>query len=212
MSRKNKPSQRRIDANRLNALKSTGPRTAEGKTKSSQNAATHGLSGHAPTAIPTNPLAKGCFLHSEDEVQFQLLLGEYLATYQPQQRDEYDLLTDAVYAKWRQQRVWLAQTAQIELAIARNETALQKNSRGPTRLRTWPTASRTPKTSPASTSATRPNSIANTCAPSKNSETCRPRAAPNPIRQTNPLSSPQPANQRNPLHPPTHRPQTKPRR
>ncbi|WZO99102.1 hypothetical protein EP7_000695 [Isosphaeraceae bacterium EP7] len=38
-------SQRRIDANRRNALRSTGPRTAEGKAKSRRNSLVHGLSG-----------------------------------------------------------------------------------------------------------------------------------------------------------------------
>jgi hypothetical protein len=38
-------SQRRIDANRRNALRSTGPRTAEGKEKSRRNSLIHGLAG-----------------------------------------------------------------------------------------------------------------------------------------------------------------------
>jgi hypothetical protein len=38
-------SQKRIDANRLNARRSTGPRTVEGKEKSRRNSLIHGLSG-----------------------------------------------------------------------------------------------------------------------------------------------------------------------
>ncbi len=110
-------SARRLAANRQNALKSTGPRTAEGKAKSAQNATTHGLA---------NPLSKSHLLHSEDETQFQIIFAEYVATYRPQHRDEYDLLTEAVYAKWRQQRLWLGETGQIELSIARHESALLK--------------------------------------------------------------------------------------
>ncbi len=117
MSRKKKISPRRLEANRQNALKSTGPRTPDGKARSAQNAITHHLS---------NPLSAAHFLHSEDEARFIRLFAEYVATYRPQHRDEYDLLTEAVYAKWRQQRLWLAETAQIEIAMARHEGELHK--------------------------------------------------------------------------------------
>ena len=86
MSRK--ISQKRLDANRRNAQTSTGPRTPEGKAKASANATTHGLS--SPRG---NPLAPGTLLHTEDPAAFQALLDEYVVTYQPQHRDEYDLLT-----------------------------------------------------------------------------------------------------------------------
>ena len=119
MSRKS--SQRRIEANRRNAQNSTGPRTPAGKANSAQNSTTHGLS-----RLKMNPLAPGCFLSMEDENQFRGLLDEYVATYTPQHRDELDLLTEAVYAKWRQQRLWLAETAQIEIAISLHERELQK--------------------------------------------------------------------------------------
>ena len=89
-----------------------------------QAAINAGLRRAEPATI--NPLPKGCFLATEDEPQFRILLGEYIATYCPQHRDEYDLLTEAIYAKWRQQRFWLAESAQIEIAIAKNEATLQK--------------------------------------------------------------------------------------
>ena len=119
MSRK--VSQKRIEANRRNAQKSTGPRTAEGKARSSLNATTHGLS-----SFSQSPLDPACLLHMEDKAQFLGLLNEYIATYRPQHRDELDLLTEAVYAKWRQQRLWLAETNQIEVAIAQNENDLRR--------------------------------------------------------------------------------------
>jgi hypothetical protein len=43
-------------ANRRNALLSTGPRTAAGKQRSSQNALTHGLTSHSPV-LATEDLA-----------------------------------------------------------------------------------------------------------------------------------------------------------
>jgi len=120
MSRKS--SQKRIEANRRNAQKSTGPRTDEGKARSAKNSTTHGFS-----ALNSNPLDRGCFLHVEDEPQFLGLLNEYVKTYCPQHPDELDLLTEAVYAKWRQHRIWLAETAHIEIAIANHETELRRS-------------------------------------------------------------------------------------
>src|SRR5689334_4941557 len=40
---KREVTQKMIDANRLNSLKSTGPKSAEGKQRCSQNAITHGI-------------------------------------------------------------------------------------------------------------------------------------------------------------------------
>ena len=117
-----KSSQKRIEANRRNAQQSTGPRTAEGKAKSATNSTIHGFS-----SLNMNPLAPGCFLHTEDENQFRGLLNEYVATYRPQQPDELDSLTEAVFAKWRQQRIWLAEAGQIEIAIAQGESELRKS-------------------------------------------------------------------------------------
>ena len=113
---------RRIEANRRNALKSTGPRTPEGKAKAAQNATTHGLA--RLTITPINP---GCFLPNEDPAAFLDLLNEYVDTYRPQHRDEIDLLTEAVFAKWRQQRLWLAESAQLQMAIALHEPDLRKS-------------------------------------------------------------------------------------
>lgn len=58
-----------LNANRENAQKSTGPRTAGGKARSSLNAITHGLS----TATPVIP--------GEDPVEYQALLQQWNDSY-----------------------------------------------------------------------------------------------------------------------------------
>ncbi|MBY0502526.1 MAG: hypothetical protein K2X03_01365 [Bryobacteraceae bacterium] len=114
-------SKKRIEANRRNALGSTGPRTPEGKARSAQNATTHGLS-----SLNRNPLAAACFLQMEDKDQYLGMLNQYLATYSPQGQHELDLLTEAVFAKFRQQRLWAAEAAQLEVAIAKDEKEFRK--------------------------------------------------------------------------------------
>ena len=116
-----KSSQKRIEANRRNAQKSTGPRSPEGKTRSAQNATTHGHASHR-----FNPLQSGCLLRMEEKSEFEGILQDYIGTYHPQHRDELDLLTEAVFAKWKQQRLWLAETSQVEVAMALHERDLQK--------------------------------------------------------------------------------------
>ncbi|MBC7926017.1 MAG: hypothetical protein H7039_10215, partial [Bryobacteraceae bacterium] len=83
--------------------KSTGPRTQEGKARSARNALKHGLASISPHA----------FLAVEDKSAFERLLHGYMRTYQPNHADEVDLLTDAVYCKWRQQRIWNVETQLI---------------------------------------------------------------------------------------------------
>lgn len=48
-------SERQIAANRLNAGRSTGPRTPEGKAVVSQNAVTHGLTSYGGLLPGENP-------------------------------------------------------------------------------------------------------------------------------------------------------------
>jgi hypothetical protein len=49
---------RQLQANRANALQSTGPRTVDGKAASSLNAIKHGAYGSKPVAIPRGRLAE----------------------------------------------------------------------------------------------------------------------------------------------------------
>lgn len=51
-------SQRKIEANRRNASRSTGPRSAEGKARSRLNAVSHGLSAQLSSVIGAEDIAR----------------------------------------------------------------------------------------------------------------------------------------------------------
>ena len=61
----------KAEANRSNAQKSTGPKTSEGKRKSSRNAVKHGV------------LASPHLLEYDDREEFEALLAEYTQELQP---------------------------------------------------------------------------------------------------------------------------------
>ena len=63
-------SEARIIANRINAQKSTGPRTAEGKARSRCNGFKHGLTGRG-VALPTEDQEEisRCFAAMQDEMR-----------------------------------------------------------------------------------------------------------------------------------------------
>ena len=73
----------RAETNRQNAAKSTGPRTPEGKARSSRNATTHGL-----TSNPANH-------------QFEALLATYLKDLAPHGAVERDLVHTLASMQWQ---------------------------------------------------------------------------------------------------------------
>ena len=85
-----------IAANRANALKSTGPRSASGKAASRFNALKHSLD------------AESLILPGEDPAEYQALADAYRDSHQPQSPDErfhVDALLRADWHKRRLQRV-----------------------------------------------------------------------------------------------------------
>jgi hypothetical protein len=78
-----------IQANRLNAQKSTGPRTAEGKERASQNAVKHGL------------LAREAVIAGEDPAEFEMYREGMLQTLAPAGMVEAMLAERVVGLSWR---------------------------------------------------------------------------------------------------------------
>jgi hypothetical protein len=77
----------RLRANRQNAQRSTGPRTAEGKAVSSQNARTHGLTAQ------TLPLL------GADRRRFNKMADKFRAYYNPEDAIEEDIVDRLIMAR-----------------------------------------------------------------------------------------------------------------
>jgi len=97
----------RAEASRINGAKSKGPKTEEGKRRSSRNAIKHGL------ASPFILLPQEC------PDQFHRLSGEYFRHFQPQNEVERDLVYEAVSCMWRILRIQSAESSLIECEISR---------------------------------------------------------------------------------------------
>jgi len=86
-------SDEQVAANRLNAQRSTGPRTVAGKTKVSMNAMKHGLT------------ARDSVLPGENPDDFESFRAELLITLDPQEALEGALAENIVSCLWRLRRV-----------------------------------------------------------------------------------------------------------
>ena len=100
-------SPRQLAANRANAAKSTGPVTPAGKSASSRNALTHGLS--ADTTV----------LSTEDVARFNSLRLDYYHRFKPVDGVETDLVDDIVIIRWHIRRLRGIEHCHAELEIQR---------------------------------------------------------------------------------------------
>jgi len=107
----NMSSQKQIDSARANGAKSHGPRTEEGRQKSSLNALKHGLYS-ASVVLPT-----------ESREQYDQMLDAYIRQLQPEGPVELDLVEEMAAAKWRQRRLWAVETDLFEEEM--NQTKAQ---------------------------------------------------------------------------------------
>src|SRR6266576_68540 len=82
-----------INANRANALRSTGPRSGEGKSASRFNALKHGIDA-ASIVIP-----------GEDPADYDALVAQYHREYQPQSASESFHVDTMIRADWQKRRM-----------------------------------------------------------------------------------------------------------
>jgi hypothetical protein len=87
------PSERRLAANRANALLSTGPTTSEGKAKSSLNAVKTGLTGRT------------VLLPSEDAALYEAHVERFQQELQPVGERERTLVQNLADTQWRLDRI-----------------------------------------------------------------------------------------------------------
>src|SRR5262249_5219691 len=99
-------SYRQIEANRRNALKSTGPRTDTGKEASRRNAVRHGLT--AETVIST----------LEDAEDYQAFEAAITADYDAQSAVERELVLRLASILWRLRRAITMETGLFEIQAA----------------------------------------------------------------------------------------------
>src|SRR5205085_2883771 len=91
--------ERQIEANRLNAQKSTGPRTPEGRAAVRLNGVKHGIT------------AQTLVLKGEIEADFTDLLDSYEAEHQPETPTEVSLVLQLAMSTWRLRRLYHAEAA-----------------------------------------------------------------------------------------------------
>jgi len=98
---------RKIEANRRNAKRSTGPTTEAGKAIVGQNHRTHGL--HSGVPVPG----------SEDAAGYNAVLAAYEARFQPANALESALVRQAASAEWRLRRIVRIETGMFAGLIER---------------------------------------------------------------------------------------------
>jgi hypothetical protein len=102
-------------ANTANSQLSTGPRTAEGKAQSAQNARKHGLD------------AREFVVRPEEQADFDAFIAGYASEVNPQGAMELALFQDLVHARWNMMRV---RRLEAELAATGTDPLLDPE-RGP---------------------------------------------------------------------------------
>ena len=87
------PSERKVNANRANAAKSTGPKSREGKARSSRNAICHGF------------FSKAVVLPDESFASYEAMAEQIRSELRPRNVLEELLVTEIINLKWRMDRL-----------------------------------------------------------------------------------------------------------
>ena len=95
------------EQSRINGAKSKGPKSPEGKERSSRNAVKHGLN------------SRSLLLSNESMPDFQQMCEDYRVTFRPANRVENDLILVMVSARYRLNRAWAIETGIIDLEMCR---------------------------------------------------------------------------------------------
>src|ERR1039458_1825445 len=111
-------SEKQTSANRLNAAKSTGPKTSDGKLQSRRNAMRHGLT--AATVVPA----------IEDSEEFELFEAAIRADYQAASMIEHELVARLTSLLWRLLRSTLIETNlfKLQALLAKDKKLEAENS------------------------------------------------------------------------------------
>jgi len=105
----------RVEGNRANAQKSTGPRTEAGKQRSKLNALRHGLTGQT-VVLPT-----------EDHSAYQRHSQAFLDEYRPQGATETQLVQSITDISWQLNRAAAVETNLFSLGITEMEDRIRAN-------------------------------------------------------------------------------------
>src|SRR6202795_3596115 len=101
--------------NKVNAQKSTGPRTEAGKQRSKLNALRHGLTGQT-VVLPT-----------EDHSAYERHSQSFLNQYHPKDATETQLVQSLIDTSWRMNRAATVETNLFSLGIIEMEERLHAN-------------------------------------------------------------------------------------
>jgi hypothetical protein len=106
----------RAEINRRNSMRSTGPRTPEGKARSRFNAVKHGCRARLP------------ILPGEDPAVYQDRLDTWVDKFAPRDAVEHYLVERVVHVSWQLDRANRAEVARLAAELAEEDAKLAENA------------------------------------------------------------------------------------